>query len=411
MAEKLPGPIFTIIVKALSIFRLFFVVIANKLLTKMSLLLILVCNFCIKKLLSILKPIESFLPVQFIIKKLFIISLFISFLIVPNNSYSSTTSIEDYGVISLMYHRFNENKYPSTNIKMIDFKKHIEMIEKDKIIFIDANNFIENVKFKKNNRKVLLTIDDAFLSFYKNAWPFLKKKKIPFILFVSTKEIGSFNYMNWEQLKEVAKEEFVHIGNHSHTHDYLIDLTKQQIKNDITKSISLLEKNLGYETSFFSYPFGEYSSEFKQIIKDFNFKYAFGQHSGVIDETKDFLELPRFPVNEKYGELNRFKILLKTLPLKFKKIKPSEKYIDDSTNPPQVFIEFFENTENLKDINCYSNEMDKWTNSKINFISDYEIEIILKGKFITERGRINCSLRDETGFWRWLGIQFVIKEK
>jgi hypothetical protein len=55
--------------------------------------------------------------------------------------------------------------------------------------------------------------------------------------------------------------------------------------------------------------------------------------------------------------------------------------------------------------------MDKWTNSKINFISDYEIEIILKGKFITERGRINCSLRDETGFWRWLGIQFVIKEK
>ena len=228
---------------------------------------------------------------------------------------------------------------------------------------------------------------------------------------MSTREIGSFNYMNWEQLKEISKEEFVHIGNHSHTHDYLIDLTNQQIKNDIIKSISLLKKNLGYETSFFSYPFGEYSSEFKKIIKNFNFKYAFGQHSGVIDETKDLFELPRFPVNEKYGELNRFKLLLKTLPFKFKRISPAEKYIDNSSNPPKVFIEFFKDIENLKNINCYSNEMNQWRHSKINFISDYEVEIILKGKFISERGRINCSLRDETGFWRWLGIQFVVKEK
>ena len=47
---------------------------------------------------------------------------------------------------------------------------------------------------------------------------------------------------------------------------------------------------------------------------------------------------------------------------------------------------------------------------KINFISDNEIKIILEGKFITERGRINCSLRENTGEWRWLGIQFVISD-
>ena len=37
--------------------------------------------------------------------------------------------------------------------------------------------------------------------------------------------------------------------------------------------------------------------------KILNFKYAFGQHSGVMDETKDFYEFPRFPINEKYGEI------------------------------------------------------------------------------------------------------------
>ena len=39
------------------------------------------------------------------------------------------------------------------------------------------------------------------------------------------------------------------------------------------------------------------------------------------------------------------------------------------------------------------------------------LKIYINEKFTDERGRINCSLRDETGFWRWLGIQFVISEK
>ena len=87
---------------------------------------------------------------------------------------------------------------------------------------------------------------------------------------------------------------------------------------------------------FFSYPFGEYSLEFKKIIKDLGFKYAFGQHSGVIDETKDFWELPRFPINEKYGKLDRFKTLMKTLPFKYKKsITPNERYLLQADNPPE----------------------------------------------------------------------------
>ena len=40
-----------------------------------------------------------------------------------------TRNIEDYGIISLMYHRFDENKYPSTNIRMDDFLEHIKIIE------------------------------------------------------------------------------------------------------------------------------------------------------------------------------------------------------------------------------------------------------------------------------------------
>ena len=71
-----------------------------------------------------------------------------------------------------MYHRFEENKYPSTNIRMTDFKAHIDMINEQNIKFVNPNNFIKELKDNKSTRKVLLTIDDGFLSFYNNAWPF-----------------------------------------------------------------------------------------------------------------------------------------------------------------------------------------------------------------------------------------------
>ena len=310
-----------------------------------------------------------------------------------------------------MYHRFDENKYPSTNIKIEDFKKHLEIIENEDIYFINPKNFEIELLENKNKRKMLLTIDDGFLSFYENAWPILKKKQIPFILFVSTREVGSSGYMNWEQIKTLAKENFVEIGNHSHTHEYLIDEDAKTIKDDISTSIKIFKKQLGRNSDFFSYPFGEYSLEFKEIIKSFGFKFAFGQHSGVMDDTKDLFELPRFPINEKYGELKRFTSLTKTLPFKYKKILPEEKYLLNSDNPPKVQVEFLKNIKNLNSVNCYSNEGNKWRNSTINFIEENILTISINEKFIGERGRINCSLRVDGGFWRWLGIQFVLAEK
>ena len=77
-----------------------------------------------------------------------------------------------------MYHRFEENKYPSTNIKINDFMAHINEIRNANLKFISFEEF--DISFSENNSsaKVLLTVDDAFSSFYKNAWPILKEKGI-----------------------------------------------------------------------------------------------------------------------------------------------------------------------------------------------------------------------------------------
>ena len=340
-----------------------------------------------------------------------IIKLFILLFLLTTNSKAEDNNIkqysEDEGVLSVMYHRFNENKYPSTNIQMDIFLKHIQLIKELDYDFIHPKDFQNNFYIPKKQKKILITIDDAFKSFYDVAWPFLKKNKIPFILFVSTEPVGNSGYMTWSQIREIDKESFAIIGHHSHSHEYLIDESNEDFVRDIKKANQIFNKKIGYLPNLFSYPFGEYSEFMRDYISK-NFDYAFGQHSGVIDINKEKFQLPRFPINEKYGEMKRFESIVKTYPLEYKNLLPKEKKLKKLDNPPAFSVEFFENQKNIKNINCYSNEGDKWEKSNIIFTNN-TLNIKFREAFLPRRGRVNCSLNDN-GKWRWFGAQFIITD-
>ncbi len=193
-----------------------------------------------------------------------------------NNSYSEAKNIEDYGILSIMYHRFEENKYPSTNIKLEDFKSQINLIEKYKYEFISHDQFESLINEKNLEKKILLTIDDGFSSFYENAWPILKEKKIPFITFINTETVGSRGYMNWSQIKEISQFNFVHIGNHSNSHEYLVDWSDDEIEKDLKTSIKLFKEKLNHETKFFAYPFDPIVSVLINVIKGIFFSFQIG---------------------------------------------------------------------------------------------------------------------------------------
>ena len=351
-----------------------------------------------------------------IIKKRFsfaasIISLFIFIICFTSNSNAENNNSKRYskdeGILSIMYHRFNESKYPSTNIQMEVFKKHIKLIKDSKLTFYDPKNLAKDFDKPKSEKKILITIDDAFESFYTEAWPYLKKNKIPFILFVSTEPIGKNGYMTWEQLKEINKADFATIGHHSHTHDYLIDKSNNVFVADIEKANKIFLEKIGYIPSLFSYPFGEYSKFMKDYISK-KFLLSFGQHSGVIDNNKEKFELPRFPINENYGQINRFKSIINTFPLEYKKLEPEEKKLNDKNNPPKFKVQFFNEQKNVDNINCFSNEGGEWKRSNIK-IFENTLSIKFREPFKPRRGRINCSLNDN-GKWRWFGVQFIVRE-
>ena len=111
--------------------------------------------------------------------------------------------------------------------------------------FYDPKLFINEFNKPKDKKKILITIDDGFKSFYNEAWPYLKKNKIPFILFISTKPVGNYGYMSWDEIKEIDDSELGYIGHHSHTHEYLIDMSETEFIEDIEKATKIFKNRLG----------------------------------------------------------------------------------------------------------------------------------------------------------------------
>ena len=343
------------------------------------------------------------------LNKLIIASLLILFLTIP------TFSMEPHretGVIGLMYHKFEENKYPSTNVKIKEFEKQIRMIRKMNLDFISIEEFDDYMHGMRelHNKRVLLTVDDAWASFYKHAWPILKKEGIPFVLFINTREINSKNrnYMSWAQIREIHESGLGVIGHHSYSHDYMVGWDQDTLRKDMERASQDFMRELGSIPEYFSYPFGEYSLEFKELVKDMGFRLAFGQHSGVVDSRKDRFELPRFPINENWGKAERFEMVLNTLPMPYKEFLPADKKITEFKNPPQLEIEFVPGLKNLKNIVCTTNDGDSWPTVPIRFITETKIVIEPLNPYKVRTARINCSFADSPKNFRWLGIQFVL---
>ena len=60
--------------------------------------------------------------------------------------------------------------------------------------------------------------------------------------------------MDWKEIKEVEKFDFATIGHHSHTHEYLIEMSESDFIKDIETATKIFKDKLGYVPEIFSYP-------------------------------------------------------------------------------------------------------------------------------------------------------------
>ena len=337
---------------------------------------------------------------------MFILKVALIFIVCLNISNSYASNIKNSAVV-FMYHKFGIDKYPTTSVTLDQFDSHLKEFSKEKyslksIEFI-IDTIINDGELPENT--IGISIDDADKSFYEVGWPMFKENNIPVTLFVNTSTIhkNNKNYLNWDQIREL-KAEGVSIGAHSHSHYHMSDLTIEEVRNEIEISNNIFLRELGEIPSLFAFPYGETNEEIINLLKEYKFKVAFGQHSGVINETSNFYYLPRFSLNEKYGAIDRVKFAANAKGLGIYDFIPKDPTIYD--NPP--FIGFSLLDEKLvPSIDCFVFDS-KGEVAKEIFKFNERIEIRLTRKLTEGRSRMNCTAKGNDGLWRWFGHQFYL---
>lgn len=315
--------------------------------------------------------------------------------------------------VVFMYHRFGENEFPSTSVTLAQFEAQLDFLEREGFEVWPLPKLVTHLKQREPvpDKVVVITVDDAYASVYKHAFPMLRKRGMPFTVFVATDPVDQRlpDYMSWEQLRELHAAG-VTLANHGASHGYLIrresDETEEKwqrrVRDDIVKGQARLQEELGAEVNesprLFAYPFGEYDVAMMAMLEQMGY-VAFGQHSGALGAHDDLRALPRFSVNERYGELADFALKARTLPFPVLDVSPLDPVVSDG-RAPVLKLAFGESSARLDRLACYFGGERlgiQWTDR-----GERRVEIHTGSPLPSGRSRYNCTApHPSANRWYW----------
>lgn len=310
--------------------------------------------------------------------------------------------------VVIMYHRFNEQDYPTTNIRLEQFDEHLAELTSGKYTVMSLPDIVAAMKAGKSlpDRTVGISVDDAYASVYEYAWPRLKKAGLPFTLFVSTEAVDRKlgGLMTWDQIREI-RDQGVTIGHHSVSHAHMAGAAEGRNLAEFTGANKRFEAELGSVPTIFAYPYGEASLELEAMARDQGFEAAFGQHSGVIHPSLGYYYLPRFAMNEAFGGIGRFRLAVNALALPVTDMTPADQLITDNNPPAMGFTLVPPAPKGIDRLACFASHEGR---ARLERLGELRVEVRVNQPFPAGRGRINCTVPGPDGRWYWLGRQFYI---
>ena len=310
--------------------------------------------------------------------------------------------------VVVMYHRFGESDFPSTNIRLDQFEAHIKELTSGSLTVLGVPEILSALRNNEAlpDRVVAITVDDAFRSVFTEAWPRLRAAGLPLTLFVSTDDVDrkSGAYMTWDQIREL-KAAGVTIGNHTASHLHMPRATPAENAEELARSNARFRAELGEAPTLFAYPYGEYGLKMRDLVVENGFTAAFGQQSGVMHKDADQFFLPRFSMSEAYGGVARFRLAVNALPLRVRDVTPFDPLLTKTNNPPFFgFTVFGDALDELNKLNCYAAQ----GRARIDRLGRSRIEVRFERSFPAGRAKINCTMPAPNGRWRWYGMQFFV---
>jgi peptidoglycan/xylan/chitin deacetylase (PgdA/CDA1 family) len=152
----------------------------------------------------------------------------------------------------------------------------------------------------------VLTFDDALVSIYEHAFPYLKQQAIPFTIFVIAGLIGSesnfsrhgpehrLQHLKAGQLRELIESGLVEIGAHSYNHVRLTQIEGEALWRELRTAKDVLEETLNVKVPYLAYPWGNTNAAVVQKAKEAGYRAAFTtQKKKISSRNIDPLLIPR----------------------------------------------------------------------------------------------------------------------
>lgn len=308
--------------------------------------------------------------------------------------------------VVIMYHRFAEDRYPSTSIRLDQFEAHLRALSEGGYEVVPLAKVVAALRggAELPERAVAITIDDAYKSLYEVAWPRFKAAGIPVTLFVNTDAVdaGLSGSLSWHEIREMVGGG-LEIGGHGAAHLHMAEQSDEANRADMARSLERIGAELGLRPRLFAWPYGEASAAAIAVAKEFGIEAAFGQHSGIAFPGADMHYLPRFPLNEHYGEIERLRTVIRAMPLPVSDLVPADPLLE--ANPPPFGFTVAEGVGPLANLSCFASHDGRMVLERIG----RRVEARAARPFPPGRGRINCTMPGEGG-WHWFGYQYVVPE-
>lgn len=168
----------------------------------------------------------------------------------------------------------------------------------------DVADFIRSrVPFPE--RFFVLTFDDGYAGVYQEAFPVLKRYGMSATVFLTVGDekisrkgkdrlpsLGGRLMLSWKEIREMQRSGF-EFGAHSISHADLTRLTSEgRLKREICESKHIISETLGIPVKSFSYPYGRYNSQIRDIVRQ-HFACACSDKLGTVSRKSDIYALER----------------------------------------------------------------------------------------------------------------------
>ena len=315
----------------------------------------------------------------------------------------------------MVYFTVGRDDAPATNVTLDQFKAHLKELQQGDYNVLSLDDIFKNYKANQPLPKntVAITFDGGDKSILQNAVPLLKQYQFPYTVFIATDRAEKENtpYLNWQDIRKLKKSGLASFGLHPE-HYYSIGTRPDvSIRSEVNNATARFREETGFQPTFFAYPFGEYTKNYKDIISAYGFTAAFGQQSGVVHKNADLFTLPRFTMTENYANQNRFEMTANALPLPTMDMTPNVSHITN-TSPAIGFTVPEELSSKLSALSCFASGQDQ---PRLNILGN-RVELRLSQPIDQTRFRVNCTLpaqsEDSTQpqRWRWFGTLFTLDE-